>query len=234
VQQVTYNGLPLYRFIFDEEPGETEGANLFDPITSPTGTWYLVDPSRGRFATGQAQLQWETAPVTGTTSNATVLAATMNNDFSIFQNATFPVYTLSADTGAKSACEGLCALFWQPVLTDGRATAGPNVDQHAIGVSIRADGSHQVTYNGKPLYFWFKDLKPGDATGDGIDDIIRQARRYKSKRELTRAIRLIAKADLALRSNPPSKRMMLEKLVLDLTMEPKPEIPGWSQEELPV
>src|SRR5438034_805488 len=66
------------------------------------------------------------------------------------------------------------------------------------------------------------------------DDIIRQARRYNSKRELTRAIRLIAKADLALRSNPPSKRMMLEKLVLDLTAEPKPEVPGWSQEELPV
>jgi len=65
------------------------------------------------------------------------------------------------------------------------------------------------------------------------DDIIRQARRYNSKRELTRAIRLIAKADLALRSNPPSKRMMLEKLVLDLTMEPKPET-GWMQEELPV
>src|ERR1700756_3512728 len=37
VQQVTYAGQPLYRFIFDEEPGETEGANLFDPVTSPTG-----------------------------------------------------------------------------------------------------------------------------------------------------------------------------------------------------
>src|SRR6266480_2072814 len=61
------------------------------------------------------------------------------------------------------------------------------------------------------------------------DDIIRQARRYKSKRELTRAIRLVAKTDLALRSNPPSKRMMLEKLVLDLTTEPKPEVPGWSR-----
>ena len=125
VQQVTYNGLPLYRFIFDEEPGETEGANLFDPITSPTGTWYLVDPSRGRFATGQAQLQWETAPVTGTASSATVLAATMNNDFSIFQNATFPVYTLSTDSGPKSACQGLCALFWQPVLTDGAGGGRP-------------------------------------------------------------------------------------------------------------
>src|ERR1700689_2621684 len=66
------------------------------------------------------------------------------------------------------------------------------------------------------------------------DDIIRQARRYKSKRELTRAIRLVAKTDLALRSNPPTKRFVLEKLILDLTAEVKPEIPGWSQEELPV
>src|ERR1700691_2329501 len=65
------------------------------------------------------------------------------------------------------------------------------------------------------------------------DHIIKQARRYKSKRELTRAIRLVAKADLALRSNPPSKRMMLEKLVLDLTAEPRPET-EWMQEELPV
>ena len=65
------------------------------------------------------------------------------------------------------------------------------------------------------------------------EDIIKQARRYKSKRELTRAIRLIAKTDLALRSNPPSKRMVLEKLVLDLTAEPKLES-GWQQEELPV
>lgn len=66
------------------------------------------------------------------------------------------------------------------------------------------------------------------------EDIIKQARRYKSRRDLTRAIRLIAKTDLALRSNPPSKRMVLEKLVLDLTSEPKPEIAGWQQEELPV
>src|SRR5580693_2705789 len=65
------------------------------------------------------------------------------------------------------------------------------------------------------------------------DDIIKQARRYKSKRELTRAIRLVAKTDLALRSNPPSKRIVLEKLVMDLTSEPRTEA-GWMQEELPV
>ncbi len=66
------------------------------------------------------------------------------------------------------------------------------------------------------------------------DDIIRQARRYKSRRELTRSIRLVAKADLALRSNPVSKRMVLERLVIDLTTEPKVEAPGWMQEQLPV
>jgi DNA polymerase III subunit delta len=66
------------------------------------------------------------------------------------------------------------------------------------------------------------------------DDIIKQARRYKSRRELTRAIRLVAKADLALRSNPVSKRMVLERLVMDLTTEAKVEAPGWMQDQLPV
>jgi DNA polymerase-3 subunit delta len=66
------------------------------------------------------------------------------------------------------------------------------------------------------------------------DDIIKQARRYKSRRDLTRAIRRVAKADLALRSNPVSKRMVLERLVMDLTTEPKLESPGWMQDQLPV
>ena len=90
VQQVTYAGQPLYRFFLDEQPGETEGENLFDPITSPTGTWELVEPSRGRIAPGTAHLQIETAPLGGTGPDQTVLAATMNNDFSLFPNAASP------------------------------------------------------------------------------------------------------------------------------------------------
>lgn len=66
------------------------------------------------------------------------------------------------------------------------------------------------------------------------DDVIKQARRYKNRRELTRAIRLVAKADLALRSNPVSKRMVLERLIMDLTTEAKIEAPGWMQDQLPV
>ncbi len=53
------------------------------------------------------------------------------------------------------------------------------------------------------------------------DDLIRQARRYKSSRDITRALRLIARADLELRSQPPDKRLVLERLVFDLTKEAK-------------
>lgn len=54
------------------------------------------------------------------------------------------------------------------------------------------------------------------------DDLIRQARRYNSRTELTRAIRLIARADLEIRSSPPDKRLVLERLVLALATDAKP------------
>ena len=66
--------MPLYRFNRDEVPGETEGANVFDPLTGPTGIWYLVEPTRGNPAPGTAQMQLETAPVEGTGQDKTVLA----------------------------------------------------------------------------------------------------------------------------------------------------------------
>jgi DNA polymerase-3 subunit delta len=57
------------------------------------------------------------------------------------------------------------------------------------------------------------------------DDLIRQARRYKSRRELTRALRLVARADLELRSSPPDKKLVLERLVYELASEPKAATP---------
>jgi DNA polymerase III subunit delta len=64
------------------------------------------------------------------------------------------------------------------------------------------------------------------------EDVIRQARRYKSRRELSAALRLLARADLALRSNPVSKRLVLERLVIDLCAEVPPATPQWIQEQL--
>jgi DNA polymerase-3 subunit delta len=48
------------------------------------------------------------------------------------------------------------------------------------------------------------------------DALIAQARRYRDRSELTRGLRLIAKADLELRSSPPDKRLVLERLVMRL------------------
>ena len=64
------------------------------------------------------------------------------------------------------------------------------------------------------------------------EDVLKQARRYKSRRELTRALRLIARADLELRSNPPSKRLVLERLVMDLASEPRVYESSWEQQQL--
>jgi predicted lipoprotein with Yx(FWY)xxD motif len=166
VKQVTYAGSPLYRFFLDETPGEREGANLFDPVTSPTGIWYLVDASTGGPARGQAQLRFETAPVGGTGPDETVLAVSMNDTFSLFSGASFPVYTLSTDHGRTSACSALCALSWPPVLTSGKPELPPDIDKHDLGTITRPDGSRQVTYNGQPIYLYV-----GDAYIPGIPGI---------------------------------------------------------------
>jgi predicted lipoprotein with Yx(FWY)xxD motif len=162
VQQVTYRGQPLYRFFLDESSDETEGANLFDPVTSPTGIWYLVDPS-GRPATGPARLTVETAPVGGSDPAKTVLAATMGEDFSLFPNGSFPVYAMGRhelnhpQLGEWNGCFSFCEQFWPPVLTSGPAVAGPGVDQGKIGSIWRPDGTRQVTYQARPLYLFADD-----------------------------------------------------------------------------
>jgi predicted lipoprotein with Yx(FWY)xxD motif len=183
VQQVTYAGWPLYRFFRDEVPGETEGANLNDPVVTPAGIWYLLNPRGGIPATGQAELQLETAPLDGTGPAETVLAARMNNDYIPFQDQPFPVYTLSSDhgnwwghlrsndRGRESACRGTCAVSWPPVLTSARPEAGPGVNQRAIGVIMRPDGTQQVTYHGRPLYLFNKDAYFGGASPVGTQGI---------------------------------------------------------------
>ena len=55
-----------------------------------------------------------------------------------------------------------------------------------------------------------------------VDELIRQARRYKSRRELMQMLERIARADLAIRSSPPDKTLVLERMVIDLAKTGKP------------
>ena len=45
-----------------------------------------------------------------------------------------------------------------------------------VSVITRDDGKKQWAYKGKPLYYWIKDQKPGDRSGDGFSNVWRTAR----------------------------------------------------------
>lgn len=48
------------------------------------------------------------------------------------------------------------------------------------------------------------------------EDLVRQARRYRSSRDLMQMVARIGRADLEIRSSPPDKTLVLERLVVDL------------------
>jgi predicted lipoprotein with Yx(FWY)xxD motif len=83
------------------------------------------------------------------------------------------LYTFDKDVadGGKSVCNGPCAANWPPLhVMDGEsAPAG-------YGIVTRDDGKKQWSYKGKPLYYWVKDQKPGDKTGEGVNNVWRVAK----------------------------------------------------------
>jgi predicted lipoprotein with Yx(FWY)xxD motif len=81
------------------------------------------------------------------------------------------LYTFDKDAAGKSACTGGCATNWPPLLAP--ADAKPTGDYSVI---TRDDGTKQWAYKGRPLYYWSKDMKPGDRTGDGFNNVWRVAR----------------------------------------------------------
>src|SRR5438067_13615217 len=79
------------------------------------------------------------------------------------------LYLFVADTGTASTCYTSCANIWPPVLTNGAPQAGTGADKSKLGTTTRTDGKVEVTYAGHPLYYFIKDKKAGDTTGQGIN-----------------------------------------------------------------
>ena len=80
------------------------------------------------------------------------------------------LYTYDRDAKGKSACNAQCAANWPPLLA--AAGAKPAGDYTIV---VRDDGRSQWAYKGKPLYLWVKDQKPGERTGDGVNNVWRVA-----------------------------------------------------------
>jgi predicted lipoprotein with Yx(FWY)xxD motif len=78
------------------------------------------------------------------------------------------LYIWAHDKGTKSTCNGDCAEYWPPLLTRGTPVAARGAKAALVGTSRRSDGRIQVTYAGHPLYYFVKDKKAGQTTGEGL------------------------------------------------------------------
>jgi predicted lipoprotein with Yx(FWY)xxD motif/plastocyanin len=81
------------------------------------------------------------------------------------------LYLFTKDTPNTSNCYDKCEAAWPPLFTKGAPVAADGVDAALLGTTTRKDGSVQVTYSGWPLYYYVKDQKPGDVTGQDVGGV---------------------------------------------------------------
>ncbi|MCO6185718.1 hypothetical protein [Rhizobium sp. L1K21] len=76
------------------------------------------------------------------------------------------LYTFKNDQPGVTNCYDACAQNWPPLIAEDGAKA-----EGAYTLVERKDGSKQWAKDGMPLYFWVKDEKKGDTTGDGVKGV---------------------------------------------------------------
>jgi predicted lipoprotein with Yx(FWY)xxD motif len=79
---------------------------------------------------------------------------------------TLYIFDKDVTGNGKSVCNDACAKNWPPFLAK---TGGAANGEYSL--VTRDDGATQWAFKGKPLYLWIKDKKPGDMTGDGVNDV---------------------------------------------------------------
>lgn len=148
-RQVTYNGMPLYYWIQDNNPGDVTGQDVGD-------VWYVVHPDISTMMVNSPVVTVMEHPSLGP----------------ILTNQGMTLYLFTTDEENVTNCYDQCAVNWPPLLVgDGGAPVAGTGTTGELGVIDRTDGGRQVTYNGVPLYFWIRDVRPGDATGQGVGDV---------------------------------------------------------------
>jgi predicted lipoprotein with Yx(FWY)xxD motif len=87
----------------------------------------------------------------------------------LVDNKGVTLYDFPPDKGTTSVCYGACAALWPPLITSGKPVAGAGVRAGLLGTTKRKDGKLEVTYNHHPLYYFVSDQKPGQTTGQGVN-----------------------------------------------------------------
>jgi predicted lipoprotein with Yx(FWY)xxD motif len=101
------------------------------------------------------------APSAGGGSTPTLTAHGSRYGTVLFDGRGFVLYAFTRDRAGRSACYGACAKAWPVFFSRGTPRAGRGVKRSLIGTTRRRDGRRQVTYAGRPLYFYVGDRRPG-------------------------------------------------------------------------
>ena len=79
----------------------------------------------------------------------------------LFDSRGYVLYAFTRDANGRSACYGACARVWPVYFAKSGLKAGNGVNRSLLGTTKRRDGRRQVTYAGRPLYYYVNDRKPG-------------------------------------------------------------------------
>jgi predicted lipoprotein with Yx(FWY)xxD motif len=161
--QVTYNGWPLYYYAKDKKVGDITGQNV-------GSVWFVVSPAGDKVESSAAAAP-TTAPATSSgPANVMVGKSDALGSF-LVDDKGMTLYLFTKDSPNTSNCYDKCATSWPPLLTTGNPMAGDGADASKFGTTTRKDGTTQVTYAGWPLYYYAKDTKAGDTTGQGVGSV---------------------------------------------------------------
>ncbi|HEY8449807.1 MAG TPA: stalk domain-containing protein, partial [Bacillota bacterium] len=143
-RQLTYGGLPLYYYAGDQAPGQANGQGV-------GGIWFVV-------------------PADAATVSPPTLHAARHSELGDYLVDTYgrSLYLFTRDEDGMSACYDRCAENWPPLRGMPSAAGGLS---GAIGSTSRTDGSSQVTYHGRPLYYFARDIVAGDTNGQGLNGV---------------------------------------------------------------
>jgi predicted lipoprotein with Yx(FWY)xxD motif len=100
------------------------------------------------------------APSLGERSS-TVAAHASAYGMILFDGRGFVLYAFTRDPRGKSVCTGACAKAWPPYVVKTRPRAASGVKARLLGTTRRANGSLQVTYAGRALYYYVGDRSKG-------------------------------------------------------------------------
>jgi predicted lipoprotein with Yx(FWY)xxD motif len=161
--QVAYNGIPLYYWQGDVNPGDTTGQGVGD-------VWFVVAPG-AQFGEAAAMMASpEASPMASPAAmGATTVLVSEDSELGPFltdaEGNTLYLFTNDTEMGVSS-CEGDCVTNWPLFQADEPLTLPEGVEGELTTIE-RADGESQVAYNGIPLYYFANDAAPGDTNGQG-------------------------------------------------------------------